>query len=167
MDIKTEALNYIKDRYIEEQSRFKHFEEKCGKLVTLMTIVIGIFTALVGFKSKVIFSPVSEIEWLILVACGAISLVLACSWGHALLALKLGECPVAPKSRANADYILGTSDEKSLAHMIDCYVDTTEKLSVVIDRKAQNLEHAYNEMAIAAWISGLLVILIAIKELVI
>lgn len=54
-----------------------------------------------------------------------------------------------------------------LEHIVDCYLDTTEELSMAIDKKAKNLEHTYNEMAIAAWISGFLVILIAIKELVI
>lgn len=165
MDIKSEALSYIRDRYVEEQSRFNHFEEKCGKLVSLLTIVIGIFVSLVGFKSKALFSLDSELDWIVLGLCALLSIVLASAWGHALRALKLGDCPVAAKSRKNADYILSTSSESAFQHIVDCYVDTTEILGKVIDEKAQNLEHAYGEITASAWISALLALFIAIKEL--
>jgi len=32
MDQKTEILNYVKERYMEEKDRFNHFEDKCGNL---------------------------------------------------------------------------------------------------------------------------------------
>ncbi|MBN1141912.1 MAG: hypothetical protein JXB25_09000 [Deltaproteobacteria bacterium] len=165
MDIKIEVLNYIKDRYIEEQSRFTHFEEKCGKIVTLLTIIIGVFASLVGFKSQTLFGPSGKLDWVILLACSVIAFAMACSWGHALRALKLGECPVAAKSKSNAEYLFTATEEDAFKQIIDCYVDTTEKLTKVIDEKATNLEQAYKNLVLSAWSSIFLVILLVIKEL--
>jgi hypothetical protein len=51
------TLEYLKDRYIEEQSRFDHFENKCAKLLTLTSLVIGIVTAASGLNKGAIFHP--------------------------------------------------------------------------------------------------------------
>lgn len=165
MDRTTEALNYIRERYFEEQARFNHLEDKCGKLVTLLTISIAAYGSLVVFKSDSILKSCTELEWIISAICIASFFAMACSWGHALLALKMGGRPVAAKSRKNAEYLYSASDEDAIQQMFDCYVNTTEELGSVIDLKATNLEHAYNELSISAWLVAIFAILIVIKEL--
>lgn len=98
-----------------------------------------------------------------MIVCPFVFIVLGCAWGHALLALKLDNCPIAAKSRENAEYIFNSSEPDAVEQIFDCYVNTTEELSEVIDRKAVKIEHAYNELAMSGWLAALFVFLIFIK----
>ena len=150
MNQKTEVLNYVQQRYMEEQARFKHFEDKCSKLVNSLTIVIAAFCGIVGFKSEALFSPNTELQWINLILCCLAFFALACAWGHSLLALRIGDCPIAAKSRKNADYLLKAEPDDAFIQMFDCYVDATQELHSVIDKKSINLEHAYDELILGA-----------------
>ncbi len=163
--MREEAISYIKDRYNEELARFTHFEEKCGRLVALLTVTIAALGGLVGFKKDNIFSPCTELDWVVLVVCLLSFFILSCAWGHSLLALKVGDCPVAAKSRDNAEYLVSASQEDSIKQIFECYVNTTSELSEVINTKAKNLEHAYNELSIGAWLVAIFSILLIGKEI--
>ena len=63
MSQNSEILNYVRERYVEEKDRFNHFEDKCGKILNSLTIVIVAFCGIVGFKSDTLFSPTTVIEW--------------------------------------------------------------------------------------------------------
>lgn len=163
--MREEAISYIKDRYNEEQARFNHFEEKCGRLVTLLTVTIAALGGLVGFKKDNIFTPCTELDMVILILCLLSFFVLSCAWGHSLLALKVGECPVAAKSRDNAEYLVNASKEDAIKQIFECYVNPTGELAEVINTKTQNLEHAYNELSIGAWLVAIFSILLIGKEI--
>jgi len=165
MDIKTESLIYIRDRYFEEQSRFKHIEDKCGKLITLLTILIAVLGAFANLNINNLFNPCTWIEWAILVIVLLVFFVLSCSWGHSLLALKVGNSPVATKTRENADYIISANEEDALKQIVNCYISTIEELTPIIDEKAINIKHAYDELVISAWLIGSFSILFIIKEI--
>lgn len=47
-----ETLTYLKDRYKDEQARFDHFENKCAKFLTAVSVVIVALTALVSAKGR-------------------------------------------------------------------------------------------------------------------
>ncbi|WP_347505478.1 hypothetical protein [Pseudomonas anguilliseptica] len=145
------TLEYLKDRYCEEQSRFDHFENKCTKLLTFVTILIGAITAISGINKGIIFHPEDPANWVVLIAflIGAFSI--ACAWGHSLLALRIGDCPVLPRSRLAAEYLAAVDAETHSTYLYNCYVDTVEQLAKVIDEKSKNLELAYQELAISAW----------------
>lgn len=51
-----ETLAYLKDRYKDEQARFDHFENKCAKFLTAVSVVIAALTALVSAKGRVLFT---------------------------------------------------------------------------------------------------------------
>ncbi len=150
MNQKTEVLNYVQQRYMEEQARFKHFEDKCSKLINSLTIVIAAFCGIVGFKGGTLFSPNTALQWITLILCCLAFSALACAWGHSLFALRIGDCPIAAKSRENADYFLKAEPDDSFKQMFDCYVDATQELHSVIDKKSINLEHAYGELILGA-----------------
>jgi hypothetical protein len=160
-----QTLDYLKDRYGEEQARFDHFESKCSKFITFVTVIIAAITALSGMKDGVIFQPKSEVAWVVLglFIIGAFSIV--CAWGHALMALRIGECSVLPRSRKTAEYLLAVSEEKSSKHIYNCYVDTLEKLATEINQKSRNLELAYDELTISAWCLGLVATLTIYMEI--
>lgn len=79
------------------------------------------------------------------------SFSIACAWGHSLLALRIGECPVLPRSRVTAEYLTAVDIEAQSTYLYDCYISTLEQLAEVIDEKSKNLELAYQELAISAW----------------
>lgn len=145
------TLDYLKDRYTEEQSRFDHFENKCTKLLTFTSIVIGAITAVAGINKGAVFHPQSPASWLIFLAFLAGCISIACAWGHALLALRIGDCPVLPRSRTAAEYLCEVDEDSQSIYLYNCYVDTLERLATVINQKSRNLELAYQELSIGAW----------------
>lgn len=145
------TLDYLKDRYSEEQSRFDHFENKCARLLTFTSIVIGVVTAVAGVNKGAIFHPQSPVSWIALAAFLVGAFTIVCAWGHALLALRIGECPVLPRSRAAVEYLSAVDVDSQSTYLYNCYVDTLECLSKVIDEKSRNLELAYQELSMSAW----------------
>ncbi|HCG0885751.1 TPA: hypothetical protein NJH56_001534 [Pseudomonas aeruginosa] len=145
------TLEYLKDRYIEEQSRFDHFENKCAKLLTFTSVVIGAVIAVAGVNKGAVFHPQSPENWIALAAFLAGVFAIFCAWGHALLALRIGECPVLPRSRAAVEYLAAVDADSQSRYLYNCYVDTLEHLAKVIDEKSKNLELAYQELSISAW----------------
>ncbi|GAL28578.1 hypothetical protein JCM19239_5761 [Vibrio variabilis] len=71
-----------------------------------------------------------------------------------------------PKSRETAEYIKAVEPKVRDEHIYQCYTDTLDKLSETIDQKSVNIEHAYDELSIAAWLLGLLGAITIIKEIV-
>lgn len=158
-----EILNYAKARYEEEQQRFDHIENKCGKFLSFLTVSIAAFTSLVGYKSNVIFKLSDVLDWTIFVVGSFALLVLFCSWGHALLSLKLVNAKVAPRNQETIDYFKAATVDASHEHIFNCYMDTTKRLAPIVDQKARNLKLSYEELAISGGLIFLLIILIAIK----
>jgi hypothetical protein len=158
------VLGYLKDRYDEEQGRFAHFEEKCSKLLTLLSILIAALGSIAAVKSPLIFPPISGMQWLVIAIFAGAILSLICAWGHTLLALKIDDCPVMPRSAETAKYLRESSEEESEQHLFNCYVDTLENLAEAVNRKAKNVELAYSELTITAWLLGVWAILLIIME---
>ncbi|MEH6800466.1 MAG: hypothetical protein V7681_14335 [Halopseudomonas sabulinigri] len=159
------TIRYLQDRFKEEQGRFDHFENKCAKFLTAVSIVIVGLSALAGFKSGALFQPSSPIAVWMLLTFIAAAICIACSWGHALSALRINDCPSLPSSRATAEYLLSVSDEQKKRHIYNCYIDTLEEFKKAIDEKSKPLEHAYSELVIGAGLISLLAILTTIREL--
>ncbi|MBC3767284.1 hypothetical protein [Neptunicella marina] len=151
-----ETLDYLKDRYAEELSRFNHFETKCSKFLTFITGIIGGMTAFASFTKETLLMPETPIGWIqLLLFC--LSLFIAiCAWGHSLLALRIGKCPILPKSKVAASYINRVSETERIEYIYECYVDTLELLTEEIDKKSHNLELAYSELTMSAWGLGIL-----------
>jgi hypothetical protein len=112
--------------------------------------VIVAFCGIVGFKSATLLSPRTMLEWINLFLCCLAFFALSCAWGHSLLALKIGKCPMAAKSKKNADYLLNAEPKDAFEQMFSCYVDATQELDLVIEKKSINLEHAYDELLLGA-----------------
>jgi hypothetical protein len=148
--VKTEnTISYFKDRYEEENTRFNHIESKCLVILRFLTIVIGVIGALSTVNAS-IFKPESCIQFFILILYVAGTLFVVLSWGHSLYSLKIANVPVMPKNRKTLEYLLTENQDKAEKHILNCYIDTLEKLSDVISVKAKLLRYSYNELAIAA-----------------
>jgi hypothetical protein len=69
-----------------------------------------------------------------------------------------------PRSSETANYLRESTEEVREQHLFNCYVDTLEKLADAVNRKAKNVELAYSELTIAAWLIGGWAILLIVME---
>jgi len=161
-----EILNYAKARYEEEQKRFDHIENKCGKFLSFLTVSIAAFTGLTGYKKDVVFNLDGLLDWAVFVVGALALLVLFCSWGHALLSLKLVNAKVAPRNQETIDYFKAATTDASHEYIFNCYMDTTTRLVPIVDKKARNLKLSYEELSISGGLIFLLILLITIKGFV-
>ena len=162
-----ETLAYLEDRYKEEQARFDHFENKCAKFFTAVSVVIAALTAFATSKGKLLFGMTNAIDVITMATFLAAALCIACSWGHALSALRIQECPTLPYRRETLQWMLNADEERRKQYIYDCHIDTLEKLKDVIDNKSKPLDFAYSEIVYAAWALSLLAITLLAKELLI
>ena len=160
-----ETLEYLKDRYNEEAQRFHHIETKSGQLLSLLSILIGVFGAAVGFKSEGLVAPCVFFDWTILFTLGVTTLCLGWSWWFALDALRLGHYPVPNKSRKNYNYLAKVSDKDANEQIAECYLNTVEILSPFIENKAMNLQASYNGLKFGAISAAIFTTLLIGKEL--
>jgi len=162
--MKTEVIEYVKERYSEESARFSHIESKSGQMLGLLSALFVFLGAAVSFRKDSLFEPCTNLDWAILLSLFATSIFLAISWRTALAALKLGECPVPKKDIENSDYLRTASDEEAFSQIVDCYVDTTRLLTPIVDAKARFLGMSYNTLVISAYLSALFISLVIARE---
>lgn len=160
-----ETISYLKDRFKEEQGRFDHFENKCAKFLTAVSIVIAAVSALAGLKNGILFQLENSLGVLIFISFAGAAICVICSWGHAFSALRISDCPSLPSSRRAAEYLLAVDSEQQKLHIYNCYIDTLEELKTAIDAKSKPLELAYQELVMGAGCFMLLAILTTIREL--
>jgi hypothetical protein len=159
------AINYLKDRYNEELARFDHFENKCAKFLTFVTVIIATITALCGFDNSSVFHPNTPIDWLVLIVLCFGFIAIASSWGHALSALQIGDFSVMPKSKATAEYLICVDAGVAKKHIYQCYVDVLEKMDIQLTAKSRPLQLAYEELVISAVCLCFVCLLTAFKEI--
>ncbi|WP_308723945.1 hypothetical protein [Metapseudomonas otitidis] len=160
------VLEYLGKRYDEEQNRFKNFEDKSARLLSFLSLLVGAIVALGGVRGGFILNPSDFPSWLALVAYLASGICVFCSWGHTMLALRVVDCPILPKSRIALEYLSAIDEEEQDKYIYNCYVDTLDVLAGVIDEKAKNLELAYQELAIGAWLLAASLVYFAVLEIV-
>lgn len=161
------TIDYLKERYTEEKSRFDHFENKSSKLLSFITVLIAALTTLAGINSGKLLNPSGPIAWLALTTFFLGGLSIICAWGHALLSLRVGDIPTMPKSRSTAEYLSAVDEDAKQQHIYNCYIDTLEELAISLDEKSINLELAYNELVISAWMLGIAAALFIATEITI
>ncbi|MCH5551115.1 hypothetical protein L6227_17705 [Pseudomonas syringae pv. syringae] len=160
-----ETISYLQSRFKDEQSRFDHFENKCAKFLTAVSIVIAALGALASVKNGVLFQLSSPITVMIFCSFAAAAFCIGCSWGHAFSALRISDCPALPSSRGTAEYLKNADADNQQLHIYNCYIDTLEKLKAAIDEKSKPLDLAYSELVYGAGFIALLAVLITLREL--
>ncbi|WP_116473085.1 hypothetical protein [Zobellella maritima] len=154
-----DTLEYLKDRYHEAQACFQHVEHKCAILLVFITLMIVATAVIASLEGELIFQPVSPVSWIALVSFLSALFTLVCAWGHALLALSLGECPALPANKKTAEYLCSTDAEAVSKHVLGCYLESIEKLTEVINSKVRNLDFAFEELTLSAWLLSLSTVL--------
>lgn len=161
-----EVLDYLKDRYAEEQARFTQLEEKSAKILGYLSILIGVLGAALGFKDSALLSPNSLFEWVRLLVFAVALIFVICSWGHSLLALKISNCPVMPRSRAAIEWMTYVEKSAWEEQLVGWYANTIDELSFLSNQKARNIDLCYSELTCSAWALGLFAVVAITMELV-
>jgi len=117
--------------------------------------VIAALGSVAVIKSDSIFEPSIPIEWIKLVAFLIALFAAVCAWGHSLLALKIGDCPVLQKNDDTAKHLDMADIVSREQYIINAYVHTTEKISEVAKEKSKYIELAYEELTMCAWFLGI------------
>lgn len=115
-----ETISYLKERFKEEHGRFDHFENKCAKFLTAVSIVIAAVSALAGLKNGILFQVTSPLGVMIFLSFIAAAMCVTCSWGHAFSALRISECPSLPSSRGTAEYLRIVEPVQQKIHIYNC-----------------------------------------------
>ena len=144
-------IDYLKDRYIEEQARIDSLESKCFLLLAFLTIVIAFLGTIAVVKSESLFQPSLPIEWIKLIAFLIAAFSLVCSWGHSLLVLKIDGSPVLPKDRETIHSLDQADKESRDQNIVDYYLAALEKITAVANEKARYIGLAYEELTMSAW----------------
>jgi hypothetical protein len=133
--------------------------------VSFITIAIAALSGMIGFYKDTIFNPCGLMDWAIFIVGCAAFISLFCSWGHALLTLKLVTSKMAPKNEETIDYLLTVNSDLAREHIFKCHIETARKIVPIINEKARNLKLSYEELAISGSLVALLIFLTAIKEM--
>ena len=164
--MRPQIVEYAKERYIEEQKRFDHFENKCVRIMSFTTILIAATTSLLSFFSASLFQPITLLDYCIFIVSVVLVFVLMFSWSYALSSIKISSVNIAPRKEDHFTYMQESSEEEMYTHMLSCYIDPLEKLSSQIDSKAAYLRHSYNALTVGGWMISLLLSLTFAREII-
>ncbi|WP_064608328.1 hypothetical protein [Photobacterium sp. J15] len=146
-------VNELKSRHAEELLLLGQVENKCSRLLVVVTAILVALAIAMMLKSQSLFSPSLPVEWIRLVALLITVFAFVCSWGHTLLALKIEAFPSVNNEHASSmhrssgfSHKVSAEDEKAL-----------EKLSDAIKEKERNIGLAYEELTMGAWFMGITV----------
>jgi hypothetical protein len=120
--------------------------------LTFLTAIIGATIIITRLTHTKLFALESPLGWCLFISYLLMIICIFCSWGHALLAVKISDSPVLPRSKEVSDYLLQVDDTDRENYIINCYIHTVEELSNAIEQKSINLEHSYNELILSAWL---------------
>ncbi|WP_028111692.1 hypothetical protein [Ferrimonas kyonanensis] len=112
-------------------------------MLSFLTGLIGALTIYSGYAKDTLFKLEAPLNYTLLGLFLFAIFYAVCAWGHSLLAIKIGDCPILPKSQEAADYIKLSDESDRVEYIYNCYVGTIEQLSDVIDEKSVNLTYAY------------------------
>lgn len=154
-----DTIEYLKNRYHDARARFEHVEHKGAILLVFITMMIIASALIASLEGELIFQPFSPVGWIALVSFLSALFSLVCAWGHALLALRQGECPALPANKKTVEYLSSTDAETTGAHLVDCYLESIEKLTEAIDSKTRSLGFAFEELTLGAWLLSLSTVL--------
>lgn len=158
-------LNYARDRYMEESDRFLHLEEKAGKFLNLLSVVIGGFVAVSGFYFEATGRPTGAIGWLTFAFMSLTFIALASAWGHVLAALKIQDYEV-PRNSDDAYEFMLSDGKHADKYILDNYRAATAAMSRNLESKERNLDLAFGDIALSGVLVALSVLIVSIREVI-
>lgn len=161
-DIDDLSVEYIKDRYNEASDRFKHIEEKAIKIMTALSFVLAVITAVISEKDLLKFDGVKD--WVVSIVVILDLICIFWAWLHALYALKLEEAAVPNRSIDAVEYLVHQPPEYTRHFIINTYSETIRLLEETTDRKARFVEHSYNELRYSGFLSIICFVLYTVKD---
>lgn len=134
-------------------------------MLTFITGIIGFLTLYAGYAKAELFNLDTNLSIFRFILFILSAFTIVCSWGHALSAIKIGDCPTLPRSEKALEYIDIIELEDRLYFIKKSYKDVLKQLIDVIDAKLINLTHSYSELIISVYFLSALSITTVLMEI--
>ena len=161
-EIDDHSVEYAKDRYNEASERFKQIEDKAIKIMTALSFVLAVITAVISEKDLLKFGEFKD--WVVSIVVILDLICIFWAWLHALYALKVEETAVPNRSVEAIEYLIHNPPEYTRWFIINSYSNTTRVLEVSTDIKAKFVEHSYNELRLSGFLSIICFVLYTLKD---
>ena len=143
-------IEYLRDRYNEELSRYTTIEEKCTKLLTVISILIALLTAIGAIDNGAIFKPRSPSSAVVLFLYICAALGIGWTWIETLNAFNTKPNTVATKNKQAIDHMCISNHEESLNYILTIYRDALPEMSQEINSKASIISNAHRSLIVCS-----------------
>jgi len=137
------AIDYARERYVEEMARFDFLEDKSSRFLGMLTIAIGGFSVLAGWYLEAVGKPQDLSDWFTMATLIVTFASLAYAWSYVLAALKLQTVDVATRSPEAIEHIKNSSSAVRDDFILSCYADTVQKIAKTLEEKERDLGRAF------------------------
>lgn len=152
--------NYSRQSFESELQRFKNIEDKASKFISLLSIAIVGYTAIIQAYAKLFFPPDNIISWACLIFIAFTYITLISAWSLLFRTLKLMEMPRLPLNDSMIEHF--KEYDLPTVHYtlsITCK-DSLNLARKSISDKSDLLMKAYRDITFSAWLISISLILL-------
>ncbi len=157
--------NYAKNAFDEEIARFKNLEEKASRFISLYSILIAAFTAVVTASVGVLMPLDTWYKWLILVFVVLTYISFISSWSFLFRALKFMDMPRLPLD----ENFLKQFRERDLTtnhHSLSVSCSNALKYARQANgEKSKFLQKAHKEIALSVWLLTISLVALSLTKI--
>jgi hypothetical protein len=157
--------DYARSSFDDELQRFKNIEDKANKYISLFSVLIVGFTALIRFSGKSLLSPENFIDWLTLIVVFITYISFLSSWSFLFRSLKFIDMPRLPlDDDFLANYRTNDLPTNHYGLAVTCKnaLDLARKSNA---QKSRYLRKAYSEIVFSVWLLSISLILLSLSTL--
>ncbi|KPM00437.1 hypothetical protein [Vibrio splendidus] len=158
--------NYAKNAFDEELARFKNLEEKASRFISLYSILIAAFTAVVTASVEMIMPLDNWYNWLILSIIVLTYLSFISSWSFLFRALKFMDMPRLPLD----ENFLKQFRERSLTtnhHALALSCSNALKYARQANgQKSKLLQKAHQEIVVSVWLLTISLVFLSLTKII-
>jgi hypothetical protein len=155
-----ELYQLAKEDFSAEVDRLSRIEAKATALLSVLTLLIGVYGLMAEWALKRVLPPTAWFEWVILVLSGHIVLTLAISWVYVFRVLTVDHRPILSVNKSVIDFY----DKNPL---VNIYYAMAKRISqgaeqnrVLLRKKAKRLTKGYYGLIT----SGILVVIMTVMS---
>ncbi|MCV6639327.1 hypothetical protein [Candidatus Albibeggiatoa sp. nov. NOAA] len=133
---------YAKDVYDEELKRYNRIDDKAFKLLSVLSIFIGLFGFILRWLAEEIIPPESLYAWIVLISSSGLLIASCVSWWLMFRVIEVSDLQKMPLDRGVFDFFKNDLHDihQGFAETFEEANQTNRKLN---DKKAKTLSFGY------------------------
>ena len=156
--------DYARKSLDEDIARFQIIDEKAGKFLTLISVVLGVFSGIVPWVFEHNFPPSSLLSWALVVVLFLTFIALVSAWGFLFRTIKIARVPRMSLNDEIDDLFWDEEFPNIYYKLTKACRNALEINREVIDEKGKLIKLAYKDITVSAWLVALgLVLIISLK----